>query len=177
MGFVKRISGVRKLEERKKHGREGAPCRVMKWDCGWRLFFGAFPGSEFSTLGDPLFDEVFLFVGEAVAFGGHGQVVVVRKEGGGVDGAFFGFSRGEVATFGAAFEHELRIVHAEFAFGLFDAAGVIGVFFLVTLETTLLHDGEDLGFEADFSVLGGGGGEEQGEAEQGCEGGFHGHGS
>ena len=149
---------------------------MLKGDGGGRLFLGAFPGTEFGALGDPLFDEVFLFVGEAVAFGGHGHVVVVREEDGGVDGAFFGFSGGEVAAFGAAFEHEGGVIHAEFAFGLLHAAGVIGVFLLMALEAALLEDGEDLGFEADFGVLGGGVGKEQGEAEQGGEGGFEVHG-
>ena len=117
-----------------------------------------------------------MLVGEAVAFGGHGHVVVVREEDGGVDGALFGFSGGEVAAFGAAFEHEGGVIHAEFAFGLLHAAGVIGVFLLMALEAALLEDGEDLGFEADFGVLGGGVGKEQGEAEQGGEGGFEVHG-
>lgn len=148
----------------------------MRRGCVGRLFLSAFPSTELCALGDPLFDEVFLLVGEAVAFRGHGHVVVFGEHGGGIDGAFVGLSGGEVAAFGAAFEHEGGVVHAEFAFGLLHATGVIGVFFLMALEAALLEDGEDLGFEADFGVLGGGVGKEQGEAEQGSEGGFEVHG-
>lgn len=64
-----------------------------------RLFFRAFPGAEAGALSDPFFDQLFLLVGQTIALGWHGQIIVFRQQGVGVNGAFVWITGGEVATF------------------------------------------------------------------------------